>query len=92
MTRALTQAEIEAAASAPHTHLPDGAYPGTCRDLTDDEFVKVADSHVEASGAAARTWFRVASSIGVPHRNRFRRIGRLPFAFPVGCVRCALVM
>ncbi|MDJ0767619.1 MAG: tRNA glutamyl-Q(34) synthetase GluQRS [Ilumatobacter sp.] len=28
------RAEIEAAASAPHVHLPDGAYPGTCRDLT----------------------------------------------------------
>ncbi len=31
------RAEIEAAASAPHVHLPDGAYPGTCRDLDDDE-------------------------------------------------------
>ncbi|MDW3215136.1 MAG: tRNA glutamyl-Q(34) synthetase GluQRS [Ilumatobacteraceae bacterium] len=36
-TRREIRAEIEAAASAPHTHLPDGAYPGTCRDLTDDE-------------------------------------------------------
>jgi glutamyl-tRNA synthetase len=26
-----------ARAHAPHVHLPDGAYPGTCRDLTDDE-------------------------------------------------------
>lgn len=25
--------EIREAASAPHVHLPDGAYPGTCRDL-----------------------------------------------------------
>jgi glutamyl-tRNA synthetase len=25
--------EIEAAPVAPHVHLPDGAYPGTCRDL-----------------------------------------------------------
>ena len=28
------RAEIAAAASAPHAHLPDGAYPGTCRDLS----------------------------------------------------------
>jgi glutamyl-tRNA synthetase len=27
--------EIAEAASAPHHHLPDGAYPGTCRDLPD---------------------------------------------------------
>jgi glutamyl-tRNA synthetase len=26
--------EIESAASAPHAHLPDGAYPGSCRHLT----------------------------------------------------------
>ena len=25
--------EVQAAAAAPHEHLPDGAYPGTCRDL-----------------------------------------------------------
>lgn len=31
------RAEIDAATSAPHAHLPDGAYPGTCRDLSDDE-------------------------------------------------------
>ena len=36
-TRREIRAEIEAAASAPHAHLPDGAYPGTCRDLTDAE-------------------------------------------------------
>ncbi|MSW83733.1 MAG: tRNA glutamyl-Q(34) synthetase GluQRS [Actinobacteria bacterium] len=28
-----TRSEIRAAASAPHGPLPDGAYPGTCRDL-----------------------------------------------------------
>lgn len=28
------RAEIEAAAQAPNGNLPDGAYPGTCRDLT----------------------------------------------------------
>ncbi len=36
-TRREIRAEIEAAAQAPHVHLPDGAYPGTCRDLTDAE-------------------------------------------------------
>jgi glutamyl/glutaminyl-tRNA synthetase len=29
-----TRAEIRAAASAPHGELPEGAYPGTCRELT----------------------------------------------------------
>jgi glutamyl-tRNA synthetase len=32
-----TRAEIRSAASAPHGPLPEGAYPGTCRDLADDE-------------------------------------------------------
>jgi glutamyl-tRNA synthetase len=32
-----TRAEIREAASAPHGELPEGAYPGTCRDLTEDE-------------------------------------------------------
>lgn len=30
-----TRAEIREAASAPHGELPEGAYPGTCRDLTE---------------------------------------------------------
>ena len=30
-----TRREIREAAAAPHQHLPDGAYPGTCRDLTE---------------------------------------------------------
>lgn len=38
-TRREIRAEIEAAAQAPHVHLPDGAYPGTCRELSDDERV-----------------------------------------------------
>ncbi|MEO6571578.1 MAG: tRNA glutamyl-Q(34) synthetase GluQRS [Ilumatobacteraceae bacterium] len=33
-TRREIRAEIDAAASAPHAPLPDGAYPGTCRELT----------------------------------------------------------
>jgi glutamyl-tRNA synthetase len=36
-TRREIRDEIEAAPRAPHVHLPDGAYPGTCRHLTDDE-------------------------------------------------------
>jgi glutamyl-tRNA synthetase len=32
-----TRAEIREAASAPHGDLPEGAYPGTCRELTTDE-------------------------------------------------------
>jgi glutamyl-tRNA synthetase len=36
-TRREIHEEIESAPSAPHVHLPDGAYPGTCRDLTIDE-------------------------------------------------------
>jgi len=36
-TRREIRAEIDAAAHAPHIHLPDGAYPGTCRDLSVDE-------------------------------------------------------
>lgn len=34
-TRREIRAEIESAAAAPHRHLPDGAYPGTCRELTE---------------------------------------------------------
>ena len=36
-TRREIRAEIDAAAHAPHIHLPDGTYPGTCRDLSVDE-------------------------------------------------------
>lgn len=32
-----TRAEIREAASAPHGELPEGAYPGTCRNLTEAE-------------------------------------------------------
>lgn len=32
-----TRREIHEAVSAPHEHLPEGAYPGTCRDLSDTE-------------------------------------------------------
>lgn len=36
-TRREIREEIESAARAPHRHLPDGAYPGTCRELSDAE-------------------------------------------------------
>jgi glutamyl-tRNA synthetase len=36
-TRREIRAEIEAAAHAPHAHLPDGAYPGICRALSDSD-------------------------------------------------------
>lgn len=36
-TRREIRAEIDAAAHAPHVHLPDGAYPGTCRALTSEQ-------------------------------------------------------
>ncbi|MFW2334503.1 tRNA glutamyl-Q(34) synthetase GluQRS [Ilumatobacter sp.] len=36
-TRREIREEIDAAPRAPHLHLPDGAYPGTCRRLSDAE-------------------------------------------------------
>ena len=36
-TRREIRAEIEAAATAPHGHRPDGAYPGTCRTLSAEQ-------------------------------------------------------
>jgi glutamyl-tRNA synthetase len=36
-TRREVRAEIEEAPRAPHVHRPEGAYPGTCRELTDTE-------------------------------------------------------
>jgi glutamyl-tRNA synthetase len=36
-TRREIRAEIDAATQAPHVHLPDGAYPGTCRTLSVSE-------------------------------------------------------
>lgn len=39
-----TRREIREAASAPHGDLPEGAYPGTCRDLSPDERRRRAES------------------------------------------------
>jgi glutamyl-tRNA synthetase len=36
-TRREIQVEIESAVRAPHSHLPDGAYPGTCRELDGEQ-------------------------------------------------------
>lgn len=38
-----TRREIREAAQAPHGDLPDGAYPGTCRHLTDAERARLRD-------------------------------------------------
>ncbi len=40
--------EIREAASAPHVHLPDGAYPGTCADLGSTERDRRAESRPAA--------------------------------------------
>ena len=40
--------EIREAASAPHVHLPDGAYPGTCRALTSTERSRRAEARPAA--------------------------------------------
>jgi glutamyl-tRNA synthetase len=43
--------EIAEAASAPHSHLPEGAYPGTCRELTETER---SERYAERGKAALR--------------------------------------
>jgi glutamyl-tRNA synthetase len=43
--------EIAEAASAPHEHLPEGAYPGTCRDLTETQR---SERYAERGKAALR--------------------------------------
>lgn len=48
--------EIREAASAPHGHLPDGAYPGTCRDLSSSEI-----RHRESSGRPPALRLRTAA-------------------------------
>ncbi len=40
--------EIREAASAPHVHLPDGAYPGTCRDLSSHERARRSEARPAA--------------------------------------------
>ena len=40
--------EVREAAAAPHVHLPDGAYPGTCLNLSDAERAERAESRPAA--------------------------------------------
>ena len=57
-----TRREIAEAASAPHGDLPEGAYPGTCRDLTTAEREKCRTSGrppaLRARAGAARIAFK----------------------------------
>jgi glutamyl-tRNA synthetase len=55
-----TRAEIREAASAPHGELPEGAYPGTCRELTAAQLAER-----EASGRPAALRLRVHDEPGV---------------------------
>ena len=59
-----TRAEIRQAASAPHGALPEGAYPGTCRALTDPE-----RRRLEAQGRRPALRLR-ADGIGVEWEDR----------------------
>jgi glutamyl-tRNA synthetase len=64
-----TRAEIREAASAPHGDLPEGAYPGTCRDLTAGERAERAASgrppalRVRADGARVTFEDRIAGPV-----------------------------
>ena len=64
-----TRAEIREAASAPHGDAPEGAYPGTCRDLTAPERSERAASgrppalRVRADGVRLRFEDRLAGSV-----------------------------
>ena len=49
-----TRAEIREAASAPHGPLPEGAYPGTCRDLTAAQRAEREAARAPARAARAR--------------------------------------
>ena len=53
-----TRREIREASSAPHGDLPEGAYPGTCRNLTDAE-----RSELEASGRPPALRVRAESAL-----------------------------
>ncbi len=52
-----TRREVREAASAPHEHLPEGAYPGTCRDLG-----RVARAEREAAGRPPALRIRAESA------------------------------
>jgi glutamyl-tRNA synthetase len=74
-----TRAEIREAASAPHGELPEGAYPGTCRDLSSAEQAERA-----AGGRPAALRLRVE---GVPGVDDFvLRRGDGAFAYNLAVV------
>jgi glutamyl-tRNA synthetase len=74
-----TRAEIREAASAPHGDLPEGAYPGTCRDLTAAE-----RAEREASGRPPALRLRVDGVAGVDDFVLRRSDGA--FAYNLGVV------
>jgi glutamyl-tRNA synthetase len=59
-----TRREIREAATAPHEHLPEGAYPGTCRGLTAAE--RVGRRRCGCRPPASRWPSRTASRAGSP--------------------------
>ncbi|MCU0272812.1 MAG: tRNA glutamyl-Q(34) synthetase GluQRS [Acidimicrobiales bacterium] len=60
-----TRREIREAATAPHEHLPEGAYPGTCRRLTDAE-------RAEREAAGRRPALRLqAAGVEIAFEDRF---------------------
>ncbi len=63
-----TRSEVREAASAPHGELPEGAYPGTCRELTEAERVerrseRPAALRVRAAGERVRFADRLHGTI-----------------------------
>jgi glutamyl-tRNA synthetase len=74
-----TRAEIREAASAPHGELPEGAYPGTCRELT-----AAQRAEREASGRPAALRLRTEGEPGVD--DFVLRRGDGPFAYNLAVV------
>ena len=75
-----TRAEIREAASAPHGPLPEGAYPGTCRDLTRRAERRARAQRAPAGAAARRRRgpHRVHRPPARAARGRRRRPRRAP--------------
>lgn len=67
-TRREIRAELEAAASAPHEHLPDGAYPGTCRGLDPRE-----EDRKREQGRVAALRLRAGAQVREVHDRRAGR-------------------
>ena len=62
-----TRAEIREAASAPHGALPEGAYPGTCRDLTAADVRKALAQMADGYSTAAVTMGHLALKRAIRH-------------------------